>query len=263
MSIPYYVVDAFTSQPFSGNPAAVCLLDQWPSDPVLASIASEFNLSETAFVKKNDGRWDLRWFTPTTEVRLCGHATLAAAAVLSQDKTGSNYWEFLTCSGLLPVSRLSNGSLELNFPAREATEISRVPRELEALGAAPETVLRAEEDFLCVYESADVVRCIAPNFQKLSTLAVRGVIVTAPGQGEIDFVSRFFAPRVGVNEDPVTGSAHATLAPYWVSRVGRSSLQAEQLSRRRGRLQVTMGTDDGRVRISGNALIVAEGALNL
>lgn len=262
--IPYYIVDAFTSQPFSGNPAAVCLLDAFLDDQVLASIAAEFNLSETAFIKANEDRWDLRWFTPTTEVRLCGHATLAAAAVLfSPLGHGMNHLEFVSCSGPIPVTRQDNGRLELDFPSRDAKEIADFPLELGALGVLPQKVLRAEEDLLCIYETADDIRRIVPDFQRLSKVEVRGVIISAPGEGDIDFVSRFFAPRVGVDEDPVTGSAHATLTPYWARRLDRRCLQAEQLSKRGGRLHVSMGTSDERVLIAGDTVIIAEGSLQL
>lgn len=259
-SLPFYHVDAFAEQPFEGNPAAVCLVDTWWPQSRLAAVAAEFNLSETAFVKPEADHWSIRWFTPLREVDLCGHATLAAAAVLLFERgvTGTTL-TFVSRSGMLGVTRQADGRLELDFPARPAQRLLEPPGEVaEALGKAPSVILGGGEDLLCIFRDENTIRALHPDFSRLAALDTRGVIVTAPG-ADCDFVSRFFAPRVGVNEDPVTGSAHTTLAPYWAERLGRNRLTARQVSKRGGRLQVELRGE--RVGISGRAVIVAAGTL--
>ncbi len=261
MRVPMYQVDAFASEVFSGNPAAVCLLDQWPEDRLLASVAAENNLSETAFLVPNEEGFDLRWFTPLVEVALCGHATLASAFVLFQCRDWpENRIRFRTRrSGMLTVEKRAD-RLEMDFPARPA-RIREAPAGLaEALGAAPAGVWGSAEDLLVRLESESAVRSVRPDFARLEQVDCRGTIVTAPGE-QSDFVSRFFAPRVGVPEDPVTGSAHCVLAPYWAGILGRTSLYARQVSRRGGELHCALEGD--RVKVSGKAVLYLEGTLNL
>ena len=249
--IPIYQVDAFASRLFAGNPAAVCPLEEWLPDETLQNIAAENNLSETAFFLRQGDRYQLRWMTPTTEVDLCGHATLASAFVIFEylDR-GRDSVAFDTRSGELIVRR--NGDLlTLDFPARPPQACTADPLLAGALGLAPLEVMAAR-DYLCVYESEDQVRSLAPNMDVLAKVDRFAVIVTAPGTGGVDFVSRFFAPAGGVPEDPVTGSAHCTLVPYWSARLGKKLLHALQVSRRGGELWCE---DRGsRVRISGKAI---------
>lgn len=259
-TIPYYLVDSFAATAFSGNPAAVCLLDDWPGDALLAAIAAEFNLSETAFVRPAAGRWELRWFTPACEVDLCGHATLAAAHVLlNEERQAAGRVEFAVAIGSLAVTAGAAGRLELDFPARPPRATAPLPDLAAALGNGPTEVLLAE-DLLCVFPDVAAVRALAPDFAVLGRLPGRGVIVTAPGD-DCDFVSRFFAPKVGVPEDPVTGSAHTTLVPYWAARLGKRRLTARQLSARGGRLWLE--ARGARVGIAGHAVTVASGGLRL
>lgn len=258
--IPYYQVDAFAERPFEGNPAAVCLLDAWPGDDLLARVAAEFNLSETAFVKREDDAWAIRWFTPVCEVALCGHATLAAAHVLlNERKEAGRHVDFTAGVGALAVALDEAGRLELDFPADSPAPVGPIPGIAKALGAEPQEI-RLAADLLCVCEGADAIRAMVPDFARLQALPGRGVIATAPGE-DCDFVSRFFAPKVGVPEDPVTGSAHTELTPYWAKRLGRRRLTARQLSRRGGRLWLE---DRGeRVGIAGHAVTVSSGTLRL
>src|ERR1039457_3389406 len=234
MSIPYYQVDTFTSRVFSGNPAGVCLLADWLPDALLQSIAAENNLSETAFVIQRDSLCPLRWFTPTLEIDLCGHATLAAAHVLFRHLgCHAPSVRFQTRSGVLAVSR-DEDLLTLDLPVRPATACD-TPRELsEGLGASPATTAKAR-DYFAVFDTEQAVRDLRPDMAVLTRLDGLGIIATAPGEN-CDFVSRFFAPRAGVPEDPVTGSAHCTLIPYWSQRLGRSELRAHQISPRGGEL---------------------------
>jgi PhzF family phenazine biosynthesis protein len=215
MKIPIYQVDAFTSEVFSGNPAAVCILDSWLGDNMLQSIAAENNLSETAFLVRNDDGFDLRWFTPTTEVALCGHATLASAFVLFnyQDWSKEEIRFHTRKSGQLIVGK-HNGLLEMDFPSRLAYSIVPPSGLREALGVTPISVLGSVEDLLVVLESERAVRELQPDFSALERFEYRGIIVTSRGSRS-DFVSRCFAPRFGIPEDPVTGSAHCVLVPYW------------------------------------------------
>lgn len=259
MRLPLYQVDAFADALFQGNPAAVCPLEQWLPDSVLQAIASENNLSETAFYVGREGRYQLRWFTPACEVDLCGHATLAAAHVAFQTiPAPGNTILFDSRSG--PLSVLRQGDLlTLDFPAQPA-EPCGIPSLLaSALGRAPQSCLRAS-DYLAVYADEQEILALAPDFRLLRELDLRGVIATAPGLVS-DFVSRFFAPKYGIDEDPVTGSAHCTLAPYWTERLGRNPLEARQLSKRGGRLHCRV--EGGRVHISGKAVPYLEGTITL
>lgn len=263
MNQPLYIVDAFASGPFTGNPAAVCLLQQEKSAEWMQQVAAEMNLSETAFVSRFPrlGRqgWVLRWFTPTTEVNLCGHATLAAAHVLWRSAwAAEDFIEFHTRSGLLGASRQAEG-ITLNFPADPPAAMANTPPALvEALGVQPLWLGQGREDWLAVMESAEQVRRLRPDTRQLAELPARGLIVTAPGdQPGIDMVSRFFAPRVGINEDPVTGSAHCLLAVYWAQRLGKTRLRALQASARTGLLDLRL--QDDRVHLSGQAHITLTG----
>jgi PhzF family phenazine biosynthesis protein len=261
MKIPLYQVDAFTSEIFSGNPAAVCLLDSWIEDRQLQSIAMENNLSETAFLVRNEEGFDLCWFTPKTEVALCGHATLASAFVLFNHRNWmANEIRFQTRkSGELIVSRRGD-LLEMDFPSRPPHSRNAPAGIAEALGVSPVAVLGSAEDILVLLDSEEAVREIKPDFRALEQVECRGAIVTARGSRS-DFVSRFFAPRVGVPEDPVTGSAHCVLIPYWASVLGKKDLHALQLSKRGGEL---FCVDAGeRVKISGKAVLYLEGTMIL
>ena len=260
MPIPVYQVDAFTDRVFGGNPAAICPLDEWLPDATLQAIAAEHNLSETAYLRRAaSGRYDLRWFTPGVEVDLCGHATLAAAlVVLDHLEPGRTEVAFDTRSGLLTVRR-SRDRLAMDFPSRPPAPC-QPPAELAAgLGRAPQAILQSR-DFLAVYATEDEVRALSPDMALLKRVPSLGVIATAPGD-KVDFVSRFFAPAAGVDEDPVTGSAHSTLIPYWSSRLGKPHLHALQVSRRGGELWCTDRGD--RVEIAGQAVLYARGTILL
>ncbi len=234
MRIPLYQVDAFTSRVFAGNPAAVCPLESWLEDGVLQSIAAENNLSETAFFVRHGNRFDLRWFTPAVEVDLCGHATLASAfVILNELDPALGAAVFDTRSGELIVRRDGN-LLSMDFPARPPAACEIPPLLVEALGRRPVATL-ASRDLLALFETEEDVRSLRPNMDLLAQVDTFAVIVSAPGQ-ESDFVSRFFAPRGGVAEDPVTGSAHCTLVPYWSKRLGKTNLYARQVSTRGGEL---------------------------
>jgi PhzF family phenazine biosynthesis protein len=260
MRIPLYQVDAFTNRLFRGNPAAICPLKEWLPDETLQAIAAENNLAETAYYIPNGKGYHLRWFTPGVEVDLCGHATLAAAHVIlaiRRELAGSRV-TFLSKSGELTVDR--EGDLyALDFPARAPEECAANPQLEDALGAKPKQLLAAR-DYLCVFDREGDVRALAPNMEKLMTIDRFAVIVTAPGR-DCDFVSRFFAPAKGVPEDPVTGSAHCTLIPYWSKRLGRTKLHARQISKRGGELWCE---DRGaRVKIAGNAVTYLEGEIEV
>jgi predicted PhzF superfamily epimerase YddE/YHI9 len=261
MKIPIYQVDAFTSEIFSGNPAAVCILDSWIDDNMLQSIAAENNLSETAFLVRNDDGFDLRWFTPTTEVALCGHATLASAFVLfaCQDWSEEEIHFHTRKSGQLVVGK-RNGLLEMDFPSRPVH--SQIPPSglKEAHGVTPIAILGSVEDLLVVLESERAVRELQPDFSALERVKCRGTIVTSKGSRS-DFVSRFFAPRLGIPEDPVTGSAHCVLVPYWSSKLHKKNLHAFQISKRGGELFCVYAGD--RVKISGKAVLYLEGVITI
>jgi predicted PhzF superfamily epimerase YddE/YHI9 len=258
MQLPLYQIDAFTSRLFRGNPAAVCPLESWLADETLQAIAAENNLSETAFFVGKDGRYHLRWFTPTVEVDLCGHATLASAFVVFEHLSPDlQVVKFETRSGLLSVERY-NDRLRMDFPARPPAKCDPPPELLVGLGSSPAAVFRAR-DYLVVYETEEQVRAIRPDFAALEKLPALGVIATAPGRSS-DFVSRFFAPGAGIPEDPVTGSAHCTLVPYWAERLRKQSLHALQVSRRGGELWCELAGD--RVLIAGNAVEYLRGTIN-
>ncbi|MFC1529946.1 PhzF family phenazine biosynthesis protein [Gemmatimonadota bacterium] len=261
MDIPLYQVDAFTSELFRGNPAAVCLLDSWPEDAVMQAIAAENNLSETAFLLPAGDDHELRWFTPTTEVALCGHATLASAFVLFEhlDWPGESISFHTRMSGTLNVSRW-NGLLELDFPTAPVVSIPPPEGLGEALGVDSEEVYSAGEDVMVVLPDEQQVRDLQPDMVALSDIECRGVIVTAPGES-VDFVSRFFCPRVGIAEDPVTGSAHCALTPYWSERLGKTDLNARQVSARGGELFCTAAGE--RVTIAGRAVLYSVGMIRI
>lgn len=261
MKIPIYQVDAFSSAVFSGNPAAVCMLDGWIDDRRLQSIAAENNLSETAFLVQNNNDFELRWFTPTTEVALCGHATLASAFVLFVClKWNEDTIRFQTRkSGQLMVTRKGE-ILEMDFPARPAYPQAPPDGLSRALGVTPEKVYGSEEDLMVVLDSENTVVEVQPDFAILEQMDYRGIIITAQGD-QCDFVSRFFAPRVGVREDPVTGSAHCVLIPYWAALLDKKELYALQVSKRGGEL--FCGLADDRVRISGKVALYLEGTITI
>ena len=258
MQIPIYQVDAFSSRLFAGNPAAICPLDKWLPDDVMQSIAAENNLAETAFFVPENGSYRLRWFTPGVEVDLCGHATLATAyVILNKLSSNRESVSFQTKSGELIVRR-KDDLFSLDFPSRPPQRCDVHPRLIEAMGTVPLEVMAAR-DYLVVYESEEQVRTLQPNFDLLTQMDRFAVIVTAPGSGDIDFVSRFFAPSKGIPEDPVTGSAHCTLIPYWARSLGKTQLRARQISKRGGELWCE---DRGeRVIIAGRAALYLEGTI--
>jgi PhzF family phenazine biosynthesis protein len=259
MRLRQYQVDAFANRVFEGNPAAVCPLEQWPEDTVLQAIAEENQLSETAFFGPEGRGFRLRWFTPLAEVDLCGHATLASAHVLFEILGHPEpSIRFATRSGELTVERRGD-RLAMDFPARPPAPCAAPPALLGALGAEPLEVLAAD-DYIAVFGSESAVRALEPDMAKLRGLELRGVCVTARGR-DVDFVSRFFAPRVGVPEDPVTGSAHCELAPYWAARLGRNSLRARQVSRRGG--EVGCELNGARVTLLGRAVTFMEGEIRI
>ena len=258
---PIYQVDAFASKVFAGNPAAVCPLDAWLPDDVMQAIALENNLSETAFlVKRGDGAvYDLRWFTPVHEVDLCGHATLASAYVVANHLDGgAAEVRFHTRSGLLTVTR-EGDVYTLDFPVLPPQRIDDDPAVAEALGAAPRE-LWDQMDMMAVFGSEAEVAALTPDMAKVAALDTRGVIATAPGD-RCDFVSRYFAPRAGIPEDPVTGSAHCISTPYWAGRLGKNKLSARQISARGGALEVELRGE--RVRISGRVAPYMEGRIRV
>lgn len=267
-SIPLFQVDAFTNQPYAGNPAAVCILRQPENVAWMQAVASEMNLSETAFIvpEKDVHSFNLRWFTPITEVDMCGHATLASAHILWE--TGMLPAEqpvsFYTKSGLLVCRNNGNWPepkwIEMDFPSTPEKPIP-IPEGLQlALGISPKYVGMSQFDYLVEVDSEETVRNLKPNFTLLKTFSVRGVIVTAPSSApEFDFVSRFFAPAVGINEDPVTGSAHCCLAPFWGHRLEKVTMKAYQASARGGVVKLELLNQ--RVLISGQALTVLKGTL--
>ncbi len=260
---PVIQVDAFAERAFVGNPAAVCVLDADTSDGLMQQIAMEMNLSETAFLRhRDDGDWDLRWFTPTVEVDLCGHATLASAHVLWHEHGVSEpELAFATRSGTLRA-RQQGDAIELNFPAVRGQVEPPPAGLLQALGAPARSVRRNRMDWLVELDSAEAVRALTPDMHELASLPARGVIVTAASDTpEFDFISRFFGPGSGVPEDPVTGSAHCALAPFWADRLGRTTLTGYQASARGGTVGVVL--DGDRVRLLGKAVTVMRGELLL
>lgn len=259
MELRQYQVDAFAEHVFTGNPAAVVLLPDWLPDRVLQAIAAENNLSETAFLVAEGKDYQLRWFTPLAEVDLCGHATLASAHILFvHECVQQQQIKFHTRSGELLVSRVGE-QLEMSLPAQLPSLCVPPPSLVSALGLPPEVVLAAE-DYLAVYPSEAIVRAIKPDLAMLSALDRRGVIITAVGH-EADFVSRFFAPKLGIDEDPVTGSAHCQLAPYWGARLQLKEMRAYQCSRRGGWISCRLAGE--KVFLTGKAVTVLEGTLRL
>jgi PhzF family phenazine biosynthesis protein len=262
MAIPYYHVDSFTGELFAGNPAGVCMLSTFLPDNVMQKIAIENRHSNTAFVvPRADGDFDLRWFTPKVEDDLCGHATLASAFVLALRKHSVWPVRFHTRSGVLTVSQ-EGDKLAMDFPAMPAQPCATPVGLLSGLGINAALVTKSR-DYLVVVEQAEQVRTLSPNIAALAKLDIglAGAIVTAPGERDVDYVCRFFAPSVGIDEDPATGSIHCTLAPYWAKRLCKDTMRAEQLSARGGSLQSTIAGD--RVKIAGSARLYLQGTLEI
>ncbi|MEZ5944118.1 MAG: PhzF family phenazine biosynthesis protein [Planctomycetaceae bacterium] len=262
MSIPIYQVDAFANRPFRGNPAAICLLDEYAEGNWMQDLAAEMNLSETAFVRSLQDGFELRWFTPVFEVDLCGHATLAAAHVLWSESivdSGESI-TFHTRSGPL-TCRQDGGLIELDFPATPPESMDDAPELLAALGISEASYIgRSPFDKVVVVSSEEVVLSLQPDFARLAEFPMRGVMVSAVAENsEFDFISRYFAPAAGVNEDPVTGSAHCCLGPYWAEILGKPDLLAHQASKRGGVVRVRVRDD--RVLLGGEAVIIMKGEL--
>jgi PhzF family phenazine biosynthesis protein len=262
MPLQIYQVDAFTSVPFKGNPAGVCLLQKTMPDEWMQCVAMEMNLSETAFLLPEGEGYRLRWFTPAVEVDLCGHATLASAHVLAETSQllPGDTARFFTRSGLLTARSTGDGLIELNFPIKPLEPAAPPAGLLEALGVKPVFVGKNIFDYLVEVESECEVRQAQPNFALLKQVPARGVILTSRSQ-QYDFVSRFFAPQVGVAEDPVTGSAHCCLAPYWAEKLGKQEFHAYQASPRGGELHLQL--EGQRVTIQGRAVTVMRGELEV
>lgn len=260
MQPPLFHVDAFTDRPFSGNPAAVCILTSWKDDRWLQAVGREMNLSETAFLVKQPDYWDLRWFTPKVEVDLCGHATLASAHVLwQQGQATGDEIRFSTRSGILKAFRYGDG-IELDFPLKPEEKAEAPPGLLQSLGVSARYVGKNQFDYLVEVDSEATLRSIAPDFKALKSVPVRGIIVTSQSaDARFDFVSRFFAPASGVDEDPVTGSAHCCLGDYWRKRLGKEEFVAFQASARGGVVKVRVTKD--RAFLGGKAVTVAKGEL--
>ncbi len=258
MKLDIYQVDAFAKEVFKGNPAAVCPLDEWINESLMQKIALENNLAETAFFVKKDDVYEIRWFTPLSEIDLCGHATVASAFVIFEIlKTEENLVKFHSHkSGELSVEKTGD-VLTLDFPSRPVSETETPEGLIEAIGKQPKEVLKARDYFL-VYETEQEIADIAPNFSELLKIPTHAVIVTAKGES-CDFVSRFFAPEVGIFEDPVTGSAHCNLIPYWAEKLGKSEMFARQISQRGGELFCKLEGD--RVKIGGNAVLYLKGEI--
>ncbi len=261
MRVPIYQLDAFADRRFRGNPAAVMPFDAFPDDALMQSIAAENNLAETAFLVRDGDDYRLRWFTPAAEVPLCGHATLATAAVVMErlEPTRTRV-VFHTASGALVVER-RGARYAMDFPARSSQTID-VPEGLaEALGAEPSEVLDSSRNYIAVYDDADAVRALVPDMAAIARLDRAGVVVTAPGDGDFDLVSRYFAPAIGVPEDPVTGSAHCSLAPWWSAKLGKTTLRAWQASPRGGEVVCRVAGD--RVELEGTCVFFLEGTADV
>ena len=259
--IPLYQVDAFTDTPFGGNPAAVCILEHPRDDGWMQAVAAEMNLSETAFLEPLGEEWRLRWFTPAQEVDLCGHATLASAHLLweSGRLVPEAEARFQTRSGLLVATRRERG-IELVFPADGTTPVGELEMLEAIVGQRVVAAHRGREDRLVELESEEALRACRPDLARLKALPIRGLIVTAPGDGGgFDFLSRFFAPAAGIDEDPVTGSAHCTLATYWARKLGKTTMNAWQASDRGGRIGVRL--EGTKVHLTGGAVTVSRGEL--
>lgn len=261
MKLKIYQIDAFTDRIFSGNPAAICPLEKWPDDSVMQRIAMENNLAETAFYVKNGSKYEIRWFTPTVEVDLCGHATLAAAYVLYHHEGHSADVIDWVSPRSGPLTVIQEGDfITLNFPTDTLSEVSLSDSLLRCFDIRPVSAFKGKTDYLLVFENEKTVRELIPKLDKIAQLNARGLIVTAPGN-EVDFVSRFFGPQSGINEDPVTGSAHTSLTPYWAERLHKKEFSALQLSPRGGVLQCTLLGN--RVAISGQARLYMTGEIHL
>ncbi len=266
MKVPIYQVDAFTDQLFKGNPAAVCQLEEWPGRQLLHDIAAENNLPETAFFVKKCNQFEIRWFTPEVEVDLCGHGTLSAAHVIfNHTDYQDEMLTFHSNTGELRISK-SNGLLTLDFPAMPAEPVAMPDGLAEALGGiTPVETLKAR-DLLAVFKGEEDIIIANPKFDVLhdilKAIDCEGIMVTAPGT-KSDFVSRFFAPTVGINEDPVTGSAHTTLTPYWVEKLNKNPLHVYQISRRHGELFCELSEDKKRVFIKGKAVTYLKGEIEV
>ncbi len=257
MRIPIFQVDAFTARRFAGNPAAVMLMESFLADETLQAMAAENNLAETAFLVSDGDNYRLRWFTPTTEVPLCGHATLASAAVVMERlEPGRRKVVFYSASGPLTVNRTDEGYV-MDFPARQSEPIAISQEFTQALGVVPIEVLANSFNYMALLESAQAVAKLAPDMARLARLDRSGVIVTAEGDGTCDFVSRYFAPAKGIPEDPVTGGAHCMLTPYWAKRLGKAEFRARQLSRRGGEIVCRLARD--RVELEGTCVFYLEG----
>jgi len=260
MQIPFYQIDAFTDRLFGGNPAGVCPLEQWLPDETMQKIAMENNLSETAFFIKIDSGFHIRWFTPKVEVNLCGHATLASAHVIFHDLGyPGEVISFESRSGMLNVTK-EGDLLILDFPANKPQRAALPDDFVQSLNITPIQCYRGKEDYLLLYRTQREIEALIPDFRRMEKTDARAVIVTAPGD-KVDFVSRFFAPRVGVDEDPVTGSAHTVLIPYWAEKLGKTDMKALQLSRRGGALFCRLRGE--RVDIGGRAITYLKGEISL
>lgn len=262
MVLDIYQVDAFSKGPFSGNPAAVIPLTHWLSDELLQQIAEENNLSETAFFTENNGQYHIRWFTPTVEVALCGHATLATAFVIFTELAyAQSIIHFKSMSGSISVAE-DGQMLTLDFPTDQLVQITQIPENLvKSLGIQPIELWKGRDDFMCVLQNQKEVESLQPDFSLLKSIDARGVLVTSIGDGILDFVSRGFFPQSGIDEDPATGSAHTTLTPYWSKRLGKTDLSACQLSYRKGYFKcIDMGD---RTLISGKADLYLKGQIYL
>lgn len=257
-----YQIDAFTSKLYGGNPAAVCILESWLDTSLMQQIAAENNLAETAFAVAKDDHYELRWFTPEVEVDLCGHATLATAFVLyNHYDYQENMLRFISPrSGELLVQKNDSGLLTMDFPADELIAVSEQANISEAIGKTPTKTFKGKTDYMLIYETQEEIEAMQPNFHLLNELDCRGVIITAKGN-DVDFVSRFFAPQCGIPEDPVTGSAHTTLTPYWSEKLNKKVMTAKQLSERGGDIQCEYHGD--RVKISGNGVCYLVGEINI
>jgi PhzF family phenazine biosynthesis protein len=262
MKINIYQVDAFTDKVFGGNPAAICPLNEWLPDEILQQIAMENNLSETAFLVKNGKEYDIRWFTPSTEVDLCGHATLASAEVIFHEWSfREDELVFHSRSGALRVRKEVNGKLTLDFPVDNPQLVEDAPPSILAgLKMEHASIYKGTSDYMVVAENQSQVEALMPDFRTLAQAQCRGVVVTAPGD-ECDFVSRCFFPQSGIDEDPVTGSAHTLMTPYWAERLGKLQLSAIQVSKRRGYLDCQLAGD--RVLMSGHAAMYMKGEIEI
>ncbi len=262
MKLTLYQIDAFTDTVFGGNPAAVIILEEWMDAKVMQKIAQENNLAETTFLVQNNSTFEIRWFTPEIEVDLCGHATLAASFVLfnyyGYNENTINLYSHR--SGKLSVQKAQGGYMVLDFPTDTIVAIQGVDAINKAIGLTPQRTVKGKTDYLLIYNSQHEIEEIQPNFHLLDQLDCRGVIVSAPGE-DVDFVSRFFSPQCGIPEDPVTGSAHTTLTPYWSKVFGKSEMTAKQLSQRGGELVCEHMGD--RVKIAGKAVSYLVGEIDI